>query len=106
MNIETLNKAKELTKQIKENEDALFALKHEVELRKRSINEYKNGRTRWIPFENWFCKGDIKNNKVTVDAPMECKHSLEFELDEECIDLIINYEMQKIEKLKRELEEL
>ena len=109
MDIETLNKANELTAIIKEKENALYALIHKVNLRKRDIDEHKNSYKRWIPFENWFCKGTIKDKltqKVTIDAPREFEYPLNFELDEECVEFIIQHERAKIDKLKKELEEL
>ena len=109
MDIETLNRANELTAIIKEKEHALGALTYKVHQRKRDIDEHKNGYKRWIPLENWFCKGTIKDKltqKVTIDAPRECEYPLNFELDEECVELIIQHEREKIDKLKKELEEL
>lgn len=74
---------------------------------KKNIEEHKNGRNRWLPFAKWFCVGKIKENRmVTLDAPLECRPSLEFELDKECVDFIINHQKEKIHKLRKELEEL
>ena len=109
MNIEALNRANELTEIIKEKEHALGALTYKVHQRKRDIDEYKNGHKRWIPLKNWFCKGTIESKltqKVTIDAPRELEYPLHFELDEECVDFIIQHEREKIDKLKKELEEL
>lgn len=109
MDIETLNRANELTAIIKEKEEALNALVYKVKQRKADIDAYKKQYKRWIPVEKWFCAGVIESKltqKVTFDAPRECQYPLHFELDEECVDFIIQHEREKIDKLKKELEEL
>ena len=109
MNIKTLDKANEIARQIKEREKNLVKLQHKVGRRKQAINEHKNNKRQWLPFKNWFCMGIIESkesDKITFDAPMECEYPLHFELDEECVDLIIQHEIEKIEKLKKELEAL
>ena len=111
MDITNLNRAIELASIIKEKENALGALTYKVNQRKRDIDKYKNGYNgyKWIPCENWFCKGTIKDKltqKVTLDAPREFEYPLHFELDDECVEFIIQHEREKIDKLNKELEEL
>ena len=106
MNKATLDRANEITKQINVSQEKLWALKDKVYRRKRDIGDYKTGRKRWIPDVNWFCRLLIRDKKAYIDAPIECEPALKFELDEECVRLIIKYEEEKIDKLKKELEEL
>ena len=106
MNKETLKRANEITKQIEVSQEKLWALKNKVYRRKRDIGDYKTGRKRWIPDVHWFCRLIIRDKRAYIDAPIECETALKFELDEECVNLIIKYEKDKIEKMKKELEEL
>jgi hypothetical protein len=109
MNTETLNRANELANLIEEKEKALNILTFKVRRRQIKINEHKDKKIRYIPFPNWFCVGVIKNakdNKVTLEPPLECEYPINFELDEECVEFIIKHEAEKIEQLKKELEEL
>lgn len=106
MNTETLKRANEITKQIEASQEKLWALESKVWRRKRDIGDYKTGRKRWIPDASWFGRLLIRNKRAYIDAPIECEQALKFELDEECVNLIIKYEKDKIAKMKKELEEL
>ena len=104
---DALNRANEIMDKIKGLEESLGFLQCKVYTRERDIKEYKENKKRWIPFDKWFCVGKIKENgKVTLDAPIECRPSLEFELDKECVDFIIKHQREKINELRKELEEL
>lgn len=107
MTQDTLNRANEITNKIKELTESLGLLECKVYARERDIKEYKENKKRWIPIDKWFCVGKLKEDgKVIIDAPIECHRSLEFELDKECVDFIINHQREKINELKKELEEL
>lgn len=107
MTQETLDRANEITEKISESEKLLDALLLRIEQRKRDIKRYNEGNIRWIPFSKWFCNGAIKKDgKIVVASSIECQTPIDFELDEECINFIINHEKDKISKLKKELEEL
>lgn len=107
MTNETLNKANQIMEQIKELKKPLSELESRVYRRKKDIKNFKERHIGWIPIVNWFCRGIIeKNNKVNLDVPIECMHRLEFELDEECVNFIIEHQKEKIKMLEKELEEL
>lgn len=106
MTEETLNKANELTKKIASAGKSLSLLKDRVRARERAIDSYKRGLSRWLPFAGWFCRGVVEGDKVKLDVPIEGHRQLDFELDEECVGLIIKHEEEKIEKLKSELDSL
>lgn len=107
MTKETLDRANELSNRIKDLEESLGSLECRVHIRKKNIEDYEQKRTQWIPIPKWFGKGTIKdNNKINLDIPIECRTHLEFEIDEECVNFIIKHEREKINNLKKELEEL
>jgi hypothetical protein len=107
MTKESLNRANEITNKIKELTESLSLLECRVYRRKRDIKEYEAKRTHWIPIPKWFGRGTIENKrKVNLDIPIECTPRLEFELDEECVNFIINHQKEKIKMLEKELEEL
>lgn len=107
MTQDALNRANEITNKIKELKESLGLLECRVYKRKKDIKDYEQKQIRWIPISKWFGKGTIKNNhKVNLDIPIECMSHFEFEIDEECVNFIINHQREKIEMLEKELEEL
>ncbi len=107
MTKESLDRANEISNKIKELKESLGLLECRVYRRKKDIEEYEQKRTRWIPIDKWFGRGTIENKrKVNLDIPIECMPRFEFELDEECVNFIINHQKEKIKKLEEELENL
>ena len=107
MTKESLDRANEISNKIKELTESLGLLECRVYRRKKDIKDYEEKRTNWIPIPKWFGRGSIeKKNKINLDIPIECMPRFEFELDEECVNFIINHQKEKIKMLEKELESL
>lgn len=108
MTFKDFERANEIIEQIKTISNGVYRLEAKVSLRKRHIEEHNAGKRRWLPLPEMFCQLIWENydQKPVVDAPVEGFESIDFALDEECIDFIIRHEKEKIAKLKKELEEI
>lgn len=106
MTQETLNMANEIANKIEELEQSLIYLQNRISERETEIKSFEKGEKKKISLPKWFCKGIIKKDgKVALNVSAEY-NSIDFELDKECVDFIIQHKKEKIDKLKKEFAEL
>lgn len=106
MTHELLERAKEISNRIEELKGVVGFLEGRRYRRERDMEDFRRRRRPFIPCPKWFGIGRIKDEKVKLDIPIECMPIMDFEIDEECVNLIIEHYKEKVRTLERELEEL